>query len=74
MSPALKLVLDCADPKTFAEFWAAAFDYKVLGCSDNYTLLAASDGGPQLLLQRVDEPKLGGCSADAPKERRPPRR
>ena len=59
MSRPIKLVLDCHDPTTLAEFWAEALDYVVLGGVENYTLLAAEDTGAQLLLQKVTEPKAG---------------
>ena len=58
--PALKLVLDCLDPSSLAEFWSGALGYSVLGSVDNYTLLAdAAGAGPQLLLQKVPEVKAG---------------
>ena len=58
--PVVKLVLDCRDPQELAAFWAPALGYTVLGSVDNYTLLAPDDGtGPQLLLQKVPEPKAG---------------
>ncbi len=52
------LVLDCADPETLADFWAAALGYVTLGAAGRYMLLVAGDGNqPKLLLQRVPEPK-----------------
>ncbi len=52
------LVLDCRDPKVLAPFWAAALGYVELGGVDNYLFLAPDDRqGPNLLLQRVPEPK-----------------
>jgi len=52
------LVLDCADPETLADFWAAALGYVTLGSAGNYVLLVAADGNqPKLLLQRVPEAK-----------------
>jgi predicted enzyme related to lactoylglutathione lyase len=53
-------VLDCADPKALAPFWAAALRYVTVGAVDNYTLLTP-DGrdGPNLLLQQVPEAKAG---------------
>jgi hypothetical protein len=57
---AVKLVLDCGDPVGLATFWAGALGYSVAGSVENYTLLVPGDaGGPQLLLQRVPEPKPG---------------
>jgi predicted enzyme related to lactoylglutathione lyase len=56
----LKIVLDCADPPSLAEFWAAALGYTILGSVENYTLLVPGDEpGPQLLLQKVPEPRSG---------------
>ena len=61
MPATVKLVLDCADPDVVAPFWAEALGYVVLGSVEAYTLLAPAEGtdGPQLLLQRVAEPKVG---------------
>lgn len=59
--PRLGLVLDCRDPEALAGFWADALGYQPIGAADNYFLLLPPDGqaGPQLLLQRVPEPKAG---------------
>jgi predicted enzyme related to lactoylglutathione lyase len=52
------LVLDCSDPSTLADFWAAALGYVTLGAAGTYVLLVAADGNqPKLLLQRVPEAK-----------------
>jgi len=51
------LVLDCADPAKLAKFWSEALGYQVVGEAGNYTMLLPPDGGAQLLLQRVPEPK-----------------
>ena len=60
VSRPVKLVLDCHDPAALGEFWAEALGYTVLGGVENYTLLAPDDGsGPQLLLQKVPEEKVG---------------
>jgi predicted enzyme related to lactoylglutathione lyase len=54
------LVLDCADPKALAPFWAAALDYVSVGEAGAYTALFPNGRpGPKLLLQKVDEPKQG---------------
>jgi predicted enzyme related to lactoylglutathione lyase len=60
----LGLVLDCADPDALAAFWAPALGYRIVGGAGAYVLLLppADDtgpdaGAPQLLLQRVPEPK-----------------
>ena len=60
MSAELGLVLDCADARELAEFWAPALGYLNLGTAGAYVALFP-DGtpGPKLLLQRVDEPKTG---------------
>ena len=55
---AFGLVLDCADPETLAEFWAAALGYVPLGSAGNdVALVPPTPGRPKLLLQRVPEPK-----------------
>jgi predicted enzyme related to lactoylglutathione lyase len=58
MTASIKLVLDCQDPPSLARFWGPALGYTVLGTVENYTLLVPEDGtGPQLLLQKVPEPR-----------------
>ncbi len=53
------LVLDCADPDRLAPFWSAALGYANLGSAGSYVLLAPEGGsGPNLLLQRVPEPRV----------------
>jgi predicted enzyme related to lactoylglutathione lyase len=61
MTSHLGLVLDCSDPEALAPFWAAALGYSVIGAAGSYVLLLPGEGGggPQLLLQRVPEPKQG---------------
>jgi hypothetical protein len=44
------LVLDCADPETLADFWAAALGYVTLGAAGSYVLLVAADGNQTKLL------------------------
>jgi predicted enzyme related to lactoylglutathione lyase len=52
------LVLDCADPDNLATFWAGALGLERLGNAGPYVLLAPPTKTlPNLLLQRVDEPK-----------------
>lgn len=52
------LVLDCRHPEELAKFWAPALNYEVVGGAGAYVLLLPRDAGaPQLLLQRVPEPK-----------------
>jgi predicted enzyme related to lactoylglutathione lyase len=55
----LGLVLDCHDPETLARFWSEALGYELIGGAGSYVLLlpAGGEAGPQLLLQRVPEPK-----------------
>jgi predicted enzyme related to lactoylglutathione lyase len=54
----LGLVLDCKDPEALAAFWAPALGYTVVGSAGAYVMLLPSEAGqPQLLLQRVPEPK-----------------
>lgn len=54
----LGLVLDCDDPEELAGFWASALDYEIAGGAGAYVLLLPKEqGAPQLLLQRVPEPK-----------------
>jgi predicted enzyme related to lactoylglutathione lyase len=57
-TPAIGLVLDCADPERLARFWAPALGYVNVGSAGSYVALFP-DGrpGPKLLLQRVAEPK-----------------
>jgi len=55
----LVFVLDCADPDRLAEFWAAALGYQRGGLHEPYVVLKPQDGdAPELLLQRVPEPKV----------------
>jgi predicted enzyme related to lactoylglutathione lyase len=56
----LGLVLDCRDPEQLAPFWAAALDYRTVGGAGNYVLLVPEGRpGPDLLLQRVPEARVG---------------
>lgn len=61
MTTRVGLVLDCHDPEALAPFWAEALGYQSIGEAGSYFLLLPPDGqdGPQLLLQRVPEPKSG---------------
>ena len=61
MTSRLGLVLDCRDPETLATFWSQALGYQSIGAAGSYFLLLPPEGeaGPQLLLQRVPEPKAG---------------
>lgn len=54
----LGLVLDCSNPDELAKFWAPALGYTIVGGAGAYVmLLPSAPGPPQLLLQRVPEPK-----------------
>ncbi|NYI04892.1 VOC family protein [Allostreptomyces psammosilenae] len=58
----LVCVLDCADPDRLAAFWAAALRYRRQGdgpAAQYVSLLDPLGRGPELLLQRVPEPKDG---------------
>jgi predicted enzyme related to lactoylglutathione lyase len=60
MTAQLGLVLDCADPEKLAEFWAPALGYVNLGPVGSYVALFPDGApGPKLLLQGVEEPRLG---------------
>ncbi len=52
------LVLDCLDPPVLAAFWAAALGYERSSSIDPYVVLVPGGAGPELLLQRVPEPKV----------------
>jgi hypothetical protein len=47
------VVLDCPDPKTLAEFYAALLDWKVVRTDDDWWSIRGADGG-QLDFQKVD--------------------
>ncbi|HAM02072.1 MAG TPA: lactoylglutathione lyase [Acidimicrobiaceae bacterium] len=50
--------MDALDPDALAPFWAAALGYRVAGSEGNYVALVPLEGtAPNLLLQRVPEPK-----------------
>jgi hypothetical protein len=57
----LAIVLDCADPEGLAQFWAGALGYRQQPLEEPYLSLlpAQRGGGPELVLQRVPEPKVG---------------
>ena len=60
MTAKLGLVLDCADPERLAVFWSAAIGYTTLGGAGSYVMLVDEAGQqPKLLLQKVNEPKVG---------------
>jgi catechol 2,3-dioxygenase-like lactoylglutathione lyase family enzyme len=54
----LLFVLDCRDPDRLADFWAAALGYRRGALHEPYVVLSPTRDGPELLLQRVPEPKV----------------
>ena len=56
----LVVVLDCLDPDKLADFWVAALEYDREPLSEPYIVLKPRAGavGPELVLQRVPEPKM----------------
>jgi predicted enzyme related to lactoylglutathione lyase len=57
----LEICVDCADPRALAEFWAAVVGASsVRGNGGPYCTLAGAPAGlPELVFQRVPEPKQG---------------
>ena len=56
----VELVLDCAEPKSLAEFWREALDYREHYTDANLVVLVPREGiASPLLLQGVPEPKSG---------------
>jgi predicted enzyme related to lactoylglutathione lyase len=54
----LVVVLDCRDPVAPAGFWAPALGYRQASLAEPYlSLVPEGGGGPEILLQRVPEPK-----------------
>lgn len=55
----ISIVLDCENPRALGSFWAAALRYRgTRAAGQRYALLTgAPDGIPDLVLQRVPEPK-----------------
>jgi predicted enzyme related to lactoylglutathione lyase len=60
-APVPAVVLDCADPDALAGFWSNALGYRVApaGHGAYVTLHDPAGRRPDLLLQRVPEPKSG---------------
>jgi len=58
---ALVIVLDCSDLELEARFWGQALRYRTMSYAEPYMVLIPEDGGsgPELILQRVPEPKTG---------------
>ncbi len=58
----LVVVLDCLQPERLAQFWAKALGYRQApsGGGVPYVVLVPDErSGPDLVLQRVPEPKAG---------------
>jgi predicted enzyme related to lactoylglutathione lyase len=54
------VVLDCQDPIALAPFWTQALGYRTSTIEEPYLALMPTEHGmPELLLQRVPEPKVG---------------
>lgn len=60
MPARLDITLDCHDPDVLADFWAEALGYEDGGRHGEFRpLFPRDDAGPVLVLQQVDEPRLG---------------
>ena len=60
MSFSYVVTLDCADPERLAEFWAEALRYRANPYDPPYLTLTDRTGkSPELILQKVTEPKRG---------------
>jgi predicted enzyme related to lactoylglutathione lyase len=56
----LVIVLDCRDPDRLAQFWVDAISYRRSDSAEPYVVLVDANGtGPDIVLQRVAEPKIG---------------
>jgi Glyoxalase-like domain len=54
------MVLDCLQPGRLAQFWAEALGYRRAPSGGPYVVLVPdAQPGPELVLQRVPEPKTG---------------
>ncbi|RKT85986.1 hypothetical protein SAMN05421805_1011160 [Saccharopolyspora antimicrobica] len=54
------VTIDCASPRTLAEFWTQALDTSVAFESDEFVMLEPNrEGGVRIGLQRVPEPRAG---------------
>jgi predicted enzyme related to lactoylglutathione lyase len=55
----VNVVIDCADPEQLVPFWEAATGYNRVWSNGEFIVLAPADRRrPNLLLQRVPEPKV----------------
>jgi predicted enzyme related to lactoylglutathione lyase len=57
----IEICIDCADPRALGEFWAGVVGApSVRGSGQPYCTIAGASGGfPELVFQRVPEPKNG---------------
>lgn len=56
--PRIVIVLDTLDPERLASFWAGALGYQPSTAREPYVVLVPErPSGPELVLQRVAEPK-----------------
>ena len=53
------VTIDAADPVRLATFWSAALERPIEGSWQQFTWLAAPDGGPKLAFQHVDDERVG---------------
>jgi predicted enzyme related to lactoylglutathione lyase len=51
-------ILDAMEPLPVATFWAHALGYRIAEHAEPYVVLLANDHGPDLIIQRVAEPKV----------------
>jgi len=52
-----EVVIDCADPRSLAEFWVRFTGYVVRHGDDDWVSIGAGDGSVVIGFQRVPEPK-----------------
>jgi hypothetical protein len=53
-----EIVIDCADPRSLARFWAGFTGYEVGGEDEDWASIRAADGSATIGFQRVPEPKV----------------
>ncbi|SEF93441.1 hypothetical protein SAMN04489712_102558 [Thermomonospora echinospora] len=54
------LVIDCANPRSLAEFWSRVLDFKILEEDAESVALGLDEAvSPKILFLRVPEPKAG---------------
>ena len=58
MATIREIVIDCSDADAMATFWAGALEFEYVGAAGTYRALTDPAGGPKLIIQEVDEPKL----------------